>query len=108
MATKLTKRQAQVLDHIERAQLVPTFREIADAIGIKSTQVVNDYLNRLEKKGRIVKSSAETSRARSIAVRAALTPEERAEFGLPAVNRCPACNRIIVAGPPAENSARCG
>ena len=95
MAAKLTKRQAQVLDCIERAPLVPTFRELADCIGIRSTQVVNDYLNRLEKKGRIVKSSATTSRARSIVVRAPLTAGERTEFELPSVNRCPTCNRII-------------
>lgn len=51
----LTTRQKQVLDYIresiEKQGYPPTFREIAEQMGIKSTNGVNDHLKALEKKG---------------------------------------------------------
>jgi hypothetical protein len=52
----LTPRQAEVLAFIEtsiRGGLQPTFREIARALRINSTNGVNDHLLALEKKGYI-------------------------------------------------------
>jgi repressor LexA len=52
---KLTQRQAQVLEFIEKqirqAGYPPTLREIGDELGIRSTNGVNDHLKALEKKG---------------------------------------------------------
>lgn len=53
----LTARQAECLDIIERSVrsrgFPPTLREIASAMGIASTNGVNDHLKALERKGRI-------------------------------------------------------
>ncbi len=52
---KLTNRQATVLEviakHIEELGYPPTIRELGDALGISSTNGVNDHLKALERKG---------------------------------------------------------
>lgn len=54
---KLTARQQQVLDYINRCideeGIPPTMREIGRHMGIKSTNGVNDHLKALERKGYI-------------------------------------------------------
>ena len=54
---KLTGRQREVIAFIRGHQAehgyAPTIREIGDAMGISSTNAVNDHLKALERKGRI-------------------------------------------------------
>ena len=51
----LTKRQSTVLEmiarHIDEAGYPPTIRELGEALGIRSTNGVNDHLKALERKG---------------------------------------------------------
>jgi len=64
---KLSKRQALVLDYIERSiadrGYPPTIREIAKHMGIRSTNGVTDHLKALERKGLI---SRDQARSRAI------------------------------------------
>lgn len=66
---ELSTRQQEVLGFIERFLAAegspPTLREIGQALGIRSTNAVNDHLKTLERKGAIVRSR---SRARGIAL----------------------------------------
>ncbi len=54
---RLTSRQREVIAFIREHQTehgyAPTIREIGDALGIRSTNGVNDHLKALERKGRI-------------------------------------------------------
>lgn len=54
-ADNLTDRQRAVLDvikrHIAEAGIPPTFREIGDAVGIRSTNGVADHIYKLKAKG---------------------------------------------------------
>ncbi|MBW2733001.1 MAG: transcriptional repressor LexA [Deltaproteobacteria bacterium] len=58
---KLTKRQQQVLDFIqeciEERGYPPTMREIGEAMGIRSTNGVNDHLKALERKGYLTRQN---------------------------------------------------
>ena len=68
MSRGITNRQSQVLEFLRRRineGLPPTFREIADYFGIKSTNGVHSILVALEKKGYIYKQS---NRARGFAL----------------------------------------
>jgi repressor LexA len=60
----LTKRQKEILDHIESfidAQgYAPSFEEIADAFGYSSLATVHEHLSNLERKGYIRKSYNES------------------------------------------------
>ena len=51
----LTKRQVEVYtaitDFIQNNDRCPSFRELADVLGIKSTNGVNDHVKALKKKG---------------------------------------------------------
>lgn len=52
----LTRRQAQVLDYVERCienGMPPTRAEIAQRFGFKSVNAAQDYLQALANKGRI-------------------------------------------------------
>ena len=64
---ELTKRQAEVLEviarHIEEMGYPPTIRELGDALGIRSTNGVNDHLKALERKGYL---SREDSKSRTM------------------------------------------
>ncbi len=61
---KLTKRQATVLEviakHIEEMGYPPTIRELGDALGIRSTNGVNDHLKALERKGYLTREDAKS------------------------------------------------
>lgn len=56
---ELTRRQvevlATVLDSLDRREIPPTIREIGDALGISSTNGINDHLKALERKGMLVR-----------------------------------------------------
>jgi SOS-response transcriptional repressor LexA len=90
---RLTHRQAQVLDYIEREPIPPTLREIGRELDIKSTNGVNDHLRALERKGRI--ACATDSRSRHIQVLLPLTDDERAVFSLGRLHRCESCNQVL-------------
>lgn len=55
----LTKKQKEILDiirnYIEENRMPPTVREICELAGISSTSTIQGYLNRLERKGYILK-----------------------------------------------------
>ncbi len=57
MATPLTERQRQVLEHIatsiRRHGIVPSVREIGQALGMRSPSTVHQHLTALERKGYI-------------------------------------------------------
>ena len=67
---KLTKRQATVLEliaeYIEEVGYPPTIRELGDALGISSTNGVNDHLKALEKKGYLSREDAKSRTMRPI------------------------------------------
>ncbi len=67
MARGLTKRQGEALEFIRRFMKAhskpPTFRELGEQMGIKSTRAVSDLLKALEKKGYIER---EAGRSRGI------------------------------------------
>lgn len=92
---RLTHRQAEVLDFIERSPIPPTLREIGAELGIRSTNGVNDHLRSLERKRRIKCST--DSRSRHIMVTLPLTVEERAVFGLGLLARCTKCDQVLPA-----------
>lgn len=59
----LTPKQQKVLDFIQakvRENIPPTIREIAAELGYSSTGTVRDYLNALEKKGYLKRSSSKS------------------------------------------------
>jgi repressor LexA len=62
----LPSRQRAVLEFIERSTkangYAPTVREIADALGLRSTNGVTDHLVALERKGWISREHAKKSR----------------------------------------------
>nr|WP_206524268.1 transcriptional repressor LexA [Lujinxingia sediminis] len=68
--TKLTNRQAKVLeliaDHIQKVGYPPTIRELGDALGIRSTNGVNDHLKALEKKGYLSREDAKSRTLRPL------------------------------------------
>lgn len=67
---KLTKRQGEVLEviarHIEEVGYPPTIRELGDALGIRSTNGVNDHLKALEKKGYLTREDAKSRTMRPL------------------------------------------
>lgn len=60
----LTKRQREVLqairDSVDGSGFPPTIRELGDALGIRSTNGVNDHLKALERKGFISREQAKS------------------------------------------------
>jgi repressor LexA len=67
---ELTDRQRQLLsfieDHLHEHGFPPSIREMADHMGIRSTNGVNDHLKALERKGYISREKSLKSRAISI------------------------------------------
>lgn len=61
---QLTKRQTTVLkviaSHIEEVGYPPTIRELGNALGISSTNGVNDHLKALEKKGYLTREDGKS------------------------------------------------
>lgn len=96
----LTDRQAEVLDFISAAVLErgfpPTIREIGNALGIRSTNGVNDHLKALERKGYLTRSGSK-SRAMMV-MDGAGSPAQEAR---PEVLSVPLLGRIA-AGVPIE------
>lgn len=60
----LTAKQERILTYIRSRQVPPTFREIGQEFGIKSTNGVDYHLRKLEQAGAI---THETKRSRTIA-----------------------------------------
>lgn len=93
---KLSPRQTQVLDciaaHIRDQGYPPTIRDIGAALGIKSTNAVNDHLAALEKKGAIAR---ERSRSRSITI----VEQESALDPVPRPIQVPVLGRIAAGAP---------
>jgi repressor LexA len=79
----LTDRQQQLLhfieDHLRIHGFPPSIREMADHMGIRSTNGVNDHLKALEKKGYIQKGQGLKSRAISLLSRSRRTSARRPE-----------------------------
>ena len=71
MTRPITERQKEVLDFIQRWIQVrgypPTLREIAEGMGINSTNGVNDHLKALEKKGFLSRDDKRSRGLRPIA-----------------------------------------
>ena len=85
----LTDRQQQLLDFIEDHVRIhgfpPSIREMADHMGIRSTNGVNDHLKALEKKGYIQRGSGLKSRAISLMSRSRRSSARRPEEPVVAV-----------------------
>ncbi len=87
---ELTDRQRALLEFIERHVqehgYPPSIREMADHMGIRSTNGVNDHLKALERKGLIARDAGPKSRA--ITVTRPRREGRRAEFpGIPVLGR---------------------
>jgi len=80
MAGELTARQRELLlfieDHVRTYGFPPSIREMADAMGIRSTNGVNDHLKAIERKGYIARGQGLKSRAISVRVPAPATAGE--------------------------------
>jgi repressor LexA len=85
----LTDRQQQLLyfieDHLRIHGFPPSIREMADHMGIRSTNGVNDHLKALEKKGYIQRGAGLKSRAISLLSRAKRASARRPEEPVVAV-----------------------
>jgi repressor LexA len=85
----LTDRQQQLLhfieDHLRIHGFPPSIREMADHMGIRSTNGVNDHLKALERKGYIQRGAGLKSRAISLLSRSKRAPSRRAEEPVVAV-----------------------
>ncbi len=77
---ELTSRQQQLLtfigEHLAEVGYPPTIREMADHMGIRSTNGVSDHLKALERKGYIARERNAKSRALSLV---SATPAPKAE-----------------------------
>ncbi len=67
---KLTKRQQEVLEviagHLDEVGYPPTIRELGDALGISSTNGVNDHLKALERKGFLTREDGKSRTMRPL------------------------------------------
>ena len=88
----LSRRQAEVLDFIvawnDQHGISPSFREIGDHLGIRSTNGVSDHVRALERKGYVERVGGRGA-ARSLRVthRARGTLEDDRVVGLPVLGR---------------------
>lgn len=55
--TKLDQVYSFIREYIDKNDIPPTIREIANAVGVKSTSTVSYYLKRLSEDGRIIKGA---------------------------------------------------
>lgn len=89
MATPLTERQRQVLEHIagsiRRTGIVPSVREIGQALGMRSPSTVHQHLTALERKG-YVKRDGERMRVLEVLDKRLLPSGEQVAH-LPLVGR---------------------
>jgi len=96
----LTDRQQQLLqfieDHLRINGFPPSIREMADHMGIRSTNGVNDHLKALEKKGYIQRGAGLKSRAISLLSRAKRASSRRPEEPVVAV---PILGRVAAGAP---------
>jgi repressor LexA len=96
----LTDRQQQLLqfieDHLRINGFPPSIREMADHMGIRSTNGVNDHLKALEKKGYIQRGAGLKSRAISLLSRAKRSSSRRPEEPVVAV---PILGRVAAGAP---------
>jgi SOS-response transcriptional repressor LexA len=97
----ISKRQAELLDIIERSEICPSYREMAERLGIRSTNAVYDLMDSLERKKRIERPG---SKARGVLVVDPLTAEERELFGLAKINRCLCCGAVMRGAEPEPSS----
>jgi repressor LexA len=88
---KLTEKQAEVLDYITEYQsvcgLMPTYREIAEHFGFKSTRTVADYISALLKKGYLRPRSG---RSRGIELVSFVKPSNLCAVSVPIMGAIPA------------------
>lgn len=77
----LTDRQAECLDvvraNLQRRGYPPTLREIGIAMGISSTNGVNDHLRALERKGYVRRADMKSRAIRLVDRNGELPPEKR-------------------------------
>jgi repressor LexA len=96
----LTDRQQQLLqfieDHLRINGFPPSIREMADHMGIRSTNGVNDHLKALEKKGYIQRGAGLKSRAISLLSRARRASSRRPEEPVVAI---PILGRVAAGAP---------
>ncbi len=64
-----TTRQLEVLDVIAKAEVPPTYREIADKLGVKSTNSVADNILALERKGCVSRQAGPSGHSQSRCLR---------------------------------------
>ncbi len=87
---KLTPRQTEILDFLHefrrKEKIVPTYREIADNFGFKSTKAATDHVCALEKKGYLRRHSG---RSRGIELLSAPLSAPKA-IGVPILGDIPA------------------
>lgn len=100
----LTTRQKQVLDFIKDSiksrGYPPTFREIGEKMGIRSTNGVNDHLKALEKKGYLQRDDLKSRALRPLAPDPSLEPQSivldaTEVVSVPVVGKCAAGTPIL-------------
>ena len=89
--TELTRRQQQILDFIQEVQRVtsaaPTFKEIADHFGFRSTNAVTEHVRLLRQKGAL---AGESGLARSLRVLSPLQSMRKRIVDVPVYGSIPA------------------
>ncbi len=87
----LTSRQAEILDFLyefrRKEKIVPTYREIADNFGFKSTKAATDHVCALEKKGYLRRHSG---RSRGIELLTSASISAPKAIGVPILGDIPA------------------
>ena len=87
----LTSRQAEILDFLHefrrKEKIVPTYREIADKFGFKSTKAATDHVCALEKKGYLRRHSG---RSRGIELLTSAPLSAPTAIGVPILGDIPA------------------
>ena len=96
----LAPRQRQVLEYIaaclDQRGIPPTYREIANALGMKSTNGVADHIKALEKKGYIEREAGRgRARAMRLSDRATGGFRDEATVAVPIVGRVAAGSPIL-------------
>jgi len=88
---KLTPRQTEILDFLHefrrKEKIVPTYREIADNFGFKSTKAATDHVCALEKKGYLRRHSG---RSRGIELLTSASLSAPKAIGVPILGDIPA------------------
>jgi repressor LexA len=87
----LTSRQTEILDFLHefrrKEKIVPTYREIADKFGFKSTKAATDHVCALEKKGYLRRHSG---RSRGIELLTSASRSAPKAIGVPILGDIPA------------------